>query len=112
DEFENGTVDSGFRIGVDYFFLGSLKGIYFPVGFESWRYSIGVKETEVRGKYDMAYLSAGIGYLYPFNKNIYFDSKFSLNASLSNKTEVEIDDRVLFPDKAAYNLFLGVGVKF
>jgi hypothetical protein len=112
DGFENGKLESGYRIGVDYFFGGNLKGIYFPVGIENWDYSVGIQNTSIRGDYNMFYFSAGIGYLYRLNDFVYFDSKFSLNASMSDDKEVQIGNRTLVPDRAAYNMFLGLGVNF
>ena len=112
DGFEKGKLESGYRIGVDYFFGQNLKGIYFPIGIENWDYSVGIQNTSIRGDYNMFYFSAGIGYLYRLNDFLFFDSKFSLNASMSSQKEVQIGNRTLVPDKAAYNMFLGLGVNF
>jgi len=112
DGFEKGKLESGYRIGVDYFFGGNLSGVYLPIGIENWNYSVGVMNTSHRGEYNMVYLSAGIGYLYRLNDFLYFDSKFSLNASMSNQEEVQIGNSTLVPDKAAYNFFLGLGANF
>ena len=112
DGFEKGKLESGFRIGVDYFFSQNLQGIYFPIGVENWDYSVGIQNTTIRGNYNMFYFSAGIGYLFRLNDFLYFDSKFSLNASMSSQTEVQIGNRTMVPDKAAYNMFLGFGINF
>lgn len=112
DGFEKGKLESGYRIGVDYFFGGNLKGIYFTVGIENWDYSVGIQNTSIRGKYNMFYFSAGIGYLYRLNDFLYFDSKFSINASMSADKTVQISNRAFVPDRAAYNAFLGIGVNF
>lgn len=112
DGFEKGKLESGYRIGFDYFFVENLRSVYFPVGIENWNYSVGIMNTSIRGNYNMVYLSAGIGYLHRLNGVFYFDSKFSLNASIGNQEDVQIGNRTLVPDKAAYNLFLGLGANF
>lgn len=112
DGFGKGELESGYRIGSDYFFVQNLRGVYFSVGIENWNYSVGILNTPIRDNYNMVYLSIGIGYLYRLNDFLYFDSKFSLNASISNQEEVQIGNRTLVPDKAAYNFFLGFGANF
>jgi hypothetical protein len=112
DGFEKGKLESGYRIGIDYFFAQNLNVIYFPIGVENWDYSVGIQNSSIRGSYNMVYFSFGMGYLYRLNDFLYFDSKFSLNASMSNQKEVQIGNRSFVADKAAYNLFLGLGVNF
>lgn len=110
--FEKGKVESGYRIGIDYFFIENLKSVYLPVGIENWNYSVGIQNSSIRGNYNMVYISIGLGYLYRLNEFVYFDSKFSLNVSMSNVEQVEIGNRILVPDKLAYNFFLGCGLNF
>jgi len=112
DGFEKGKVETGYRIGLDYFLIDNLNGVYFPIGIEQWKYSVYVIDTSIRDNYEMMYLSAGIGYLYHFNRNVYFDSKFILNASLVSNAEFQVGNRTFVADNAAYNLFLGIGVNF
>jgi hypothetical protein len=112
DDFENGKVENAFRFGVDYFFMKNLSGIYFPVGFESWKNSVGHKYSDSRGEYEMLYLSVGIGYLLKINENIYFDSRFSIGGSLSQPGEVDVGGYSFLPDKASYSGFIGLGVNF
>jgi len=92
--------------------MENLKGVYFASGIENWNYSVGIENTSLRGDYNMMYLSLGMGYLYPLNDFIYFDSKFSINVSLGNQEEIQIVNRLLVPDPAAFNFFLGFGVNF
>ena len=101
DGFEKGKVEFGYRIGIDYFFVHDLKGVYFPLGIENLDYSVGIQNTSIRGDYNMFYFSAGIGYFYKLNDFLYFDSKFSLNASMSDQKQVQIGNRNLVPDKSS-----------
>jgi hypothetical protein len=50
----------------------------------------------------MLYFSAGIGYLVNITNNFYFDSRFSLSASLSVPAEVDVGGYEFLPGKAAY----------
>ena len=110
DNFENGKIDHALRFGIDYFFMKNLSGVYFPFGLESWKNSVGHRNTSSRGTYEMLYFSAGIGYLLRISENFYFDSRISLGASLSEPGEVDVGGYCFLPDKASYSAFIGIGV--
>ena len=112
DNFENGKIEQAYRFSLDYFFLENLSGAYFPVGMEYFENSVGHKFTNVRGNYEMAFISFGIGYLLRFTNNFYFDSRVSLCASLSQETEIDVGGWKFMPDKAAYSIFFGLGFNF
>lgn len=110
--FEKGKLESGYRVGLDYFLLDNLRGVYFPIGIENWDYSVAIQNTSIRDNYNMFYLSFGFGYLHKLNDFLYFDSKFSLNLSMASEQEVTIGNRSFTADQVAYNMFLGLGFTF
>ncbi len=112
EPLENGRLDFGFRLGFDIFPFGEIKGFYLPYGIENWNYSIGLSNSSVKTKYNMFYLSLGIGYLVNLSEKIYFDSKFSFNISMASDQLVTVGSYSFVPDKQAYNFFLGIGVRF
>lgn len=111
DNLENGKVDKAFRIGFDYFMLKNLSGLYFPLGFESWKESVGDSRFEIRAEYDMIYLSWGIGYLVNIIDNVYFDSRFSMGVSLAGSGEVVNDPFLVVHDGVSFSGMLGLGVR-
>jgi len=112
DNFEKDKLEEAYRFSIDYFFIENLSSVYFPVGIEYWKISVGHKYTSARGNYEMVFISVGLGYLLRFNNNLYFDSRFSLNASLSQETEILVGGWKFVPDKAGYSAFLGFGFNF
>ena len=112
DGFENGEVESAYRLSGNYFFTRNLDGVYFSTGLEYASNSVGYENSTARGEWEAFFLSAGVGYLLPINRYIHVDARLSLNARLTGEDEIDVGGKIFQPDSATPAGFIGIGFNF
>lgn len=112
DGFIDGKVDNAIRVGLDYFFMGDLQGVYFGSGIQSGSYSVAHENNNERGEWKTLDFSINLGYKLNFATNFHLDTQVGLDAIMYGGEEIMVGNQSFIPLEGKPFASIGVGVNF
>jgi len=108
DGFENDNFDLTF-VNVEYFLQNNFNGLWFGMGYGSWKGTVGHEEEIELGVYENVRLGFTIGYQYKLMKNLYINGWGGLYALIAGDTEAPVGSRTVYLDEGVPLISLDIG---
>ena len=108
DGFENDNFDLTF-VNVEYFLKNNFNGLWFGMGYGSWKGTVGHEEEIELGSYENVRLGFTLGYQYKLIKNLYINGWGGIYALLTGDTETPVGNRTVYFDEGVPLISLDIG---
>lgn len=108
DGFENDNFDLTFT-NVEYFIKNNFNGLWFGLGYGSWKGTVGHEEEIELGSYENVRLGFTFGYQYKLMNNFYINGWGGIYALMTGDTEAPVGGRTVYFDAGVPIISIDIG---
>ena len=108
DGFENDNFDLTFA-NVEYFIKNNFNGLWFGVGYGSWKGTVGHEEEIELGTYENVRLGFTFGYQYKLMNNFYINGWGGIYALMTGDTEAPVGSKTVYFDEGIPLISIDIG---